>query len=225
MAAKGLRAVLLGGTLAAAAIAATGMAGAQEAPIGQVNFSDPEQTFTQHDRVPATVREDTPDRFQTLAQQPGDDETAEPPRALQLELASDQGPVDVSIAQRASFGADRNGDVDQHARGSEVRIGRNLVREGDASARQGSSVYAFVASDDQALTYRPGQRSEFGGSSGGFALQDQVQVGDMSAGVTYERAGVQASLAYVEREVSTQVGRQSFGQEENFAGVTVTMRH
>jgi hypothetical protein len=46
----------------------------------------------------------------------------------------------------------------------------------------------------------------------------------MSAGVTYERNGIQASLAYVEREESTRVGNQNFTQEEAFTGVTVTMR-
>lgn len=222
MAANGLRAVLLGGTIAAA----TGLAMAQEAPIGQVNFNDPEHAFTQQQGVQTTVREDAPDRFQALSQQDvREDEAAEPPRRLQLEIASDQGLVDVSIAQRASFGSDRNGDIDERGSGSEVRIGRNLVRERDDGPRQGSSVYAFVASDDQALTYSPGQRNDFGGADGGFALQDQVQIGDLSAGVTYERAGVQASLAYVERDVSTRVGRENFSQEERFAGVTVTMRH
>jgi hypothetical protein len=46
----------------------------------------------------------------------------------------------------------------------------------------------------------------------------------MSVGVTYERSGVQASLAYVEREESTTVGNQSFSQDESFTGLTVTMR-
>ena len=35
---------------------------------------------------------------------------------------------------------------------------------------------------------------------------------------------MQASIAYVEREVSAQVGRDSYSREENFTGVTVTMR-
>jgi hypothetical protein len=97
-----------------------------------------------------------------------------------------------------------------------------VQRDGDNN--QGSSVYAFVASDNDALTWRPGARSEFGGRGSAFALQEQVEVGDMSAGVTYERNGVQASLAYVEREESTQVGAESFSQDQSFTGVTVTMR-
>jgi hypothetical protein len=82
----------------------------------------------------------------------------------------------------------------------------------------------FVASDDEALTWQPGVRSEFGGQGASLALQDRVEVGDLSAGVTYERNGVQASLAYVEREESARIGQQNFSQDESFTGVTVTMR-
>jgi hypothetical protein len=122
------------------------------------------------------------------------------------------------------MGANSNGDLDREGRGSEVRIGRGLVQQ-DKDRGDGSSVYMFVASDDEALTWSPGQRTEFGGPrSGGFSLQERVEVGDVSAGVTYERGNVQASLAYVEREVSTQVGRDSYSQDESFTGVTVTMR-
>jgi hypothetical protein len=48
-----------------------------------------------------------------------------------------------------------------------------------------------------------------GGLRGGFALLDRVVVGDVSAGVTFERGCVQASIAYVVRDVSAQVGRDS----------------
>jgi hypothetical protein len=128
------------------------------------------------------------------------------------------------VAQRASFGADENGKVDRRGRGSEVRVGRGLVRDYRERSNDRSAVYMFVASDDEALTWQPGSRSEFGGNGGGLALEDRVEVGDLSAGVTYERNGVQASLAYVEREEATRVGNQSFNQDQSFAGVTVTMR-
>jgi hypothetical protein len=99
-----------------------------------------------------------------------------------------------------------------------------LVQQDSADPNAAPSVYMFVASDDEALTWRPGQRTELGGQRGGFALQDRVEVGDVSAGVTYERGNVQASIAYVEREVSAQVGRDSYSKDESFTGVTVTMR-
>ncbi|MBL8547799.1 MAG: hypothetical protein JNL81_15130 [Hyphomonadaceae bacterium] len=131
----------------------------------------------------------------------------------------------MSFAQRASLGGGQNGDVNSTGRGSEVRIGRGLVDQDDVDPSDRTpSTYVFVASDNEALTWQPGQRSELGGQGSRLQLQDRVTVGDMSVGVTYERNGVQASLAYVEREESTTVGTQTFNQNESFTGLTVTMR-
>lgn len=199
---------------------------AQEAGITGIAFTDPQAALQREAETSFSLnaREDRAERFA-----PSPDPTeANDQRKLELEFAATGDsaglPLDVSVARRASLGADENGDLDRTGSGSEVRIGRGLVQRNDGDARQGSSVYMFVASDDEALTWRPGQRNELGGQGSGFALQDQVEIGDVSAGVTYERNGVQASLAYVEREISTQVGRDSYTTQENFAGVTVTMR-
>ena len=139
-------------------------------------------------------------------------------------IGANESPATAVLPERrASLGADRNGDLDRQGRGSELRVGRGLVDERRDGER--NSTYVFVASDNEALTWQPGSRTEFGGQGSSFALQgDRVEVGDLSAGVTWERNGVQTSLAYVEREQSTRVGNQSFSQDENFAGVTVTMR-
>jgi hypothetical protein len=181
-----------------------------------------EQTFE------LSARDDAAPRFaQTTTATPEATEAA-PPRRLELSFAATGEhaglPLDVSVAQRASLGAGADGDIDREGRGSEVRIGRGLVQQDSADPNAAPSVYMFVASDDEALTWRPGQRTELGGQRGGFALQDRVEVGDVSAGVTYERGNVQASIAYVEREVSAQVGRDSYSKDESFTGVTVTMR-
>ncbi len=147
-------------------------------------------------------------------------------QGMELELAAGGGnsPIDITIAQRAALGVDADGDINRNQRGSELRIGSGLVnrRENDG----GRSVYAFVSSDNQALTWQPGTRTEFGERGNPLALQqNQVEIGDASAGVTYENNGVQTSLAYVERKRFTQVGTQGFTQEESFAGVTVTLRN
>lgn len=133
---------------------------------------------------------------------------------IELELAADGGPVDVSLTRRAIIG-----DADQRRRGggAELRVGHGLVeRRSGGEARD--SAYIFVASDNEALTWRPGDRGA------ALALQEQVEIGDLSAGVAIERGDVQASIAYVEREESTRVGNESFSQDESFAGVTVTVR-
>ena len=147
------------------------------------------------------------------------------PLPVELQIAADRNrtgaPVDVSLAHRGLIGSDQ----DRQGHGTEVRVGRGLVARDNGVHHRGDSVYAFVASDNQALTWRPGARSEFGGAANSLVLQDTVNVGDNSAGVTYEHDGVQASLAYVERTVRAQVGNRGYSQDENFAGVTVTMRH
>lgn len=213
--------LLAGGVL----VGGAGAALAQDSVNG-VMLADPAAALAPQERVvDISARTDSAPRFSATHVPVGESPA---PQRLEMQIAAsgEQSglPLDVSVAQRASLGADAAGDIDRTGRGSEVRIGRNLIQEEDGS-KTGSSIYMFVASDDEALTWRPGQRNEFGaGQSGGFSLQDRVEIGDVSAGVTYERNGVQASIAYVEREVSAQVGRESFSRDENFAGVTLTMR-
>ncbi|GEM_PF-1940194 len=221
-------ALLAGGALAAALFGAS-IASAQEAPapateptpnqtsVDQVDFTDA-QTVLRRSNV--TMRSDVAQRFGPTT---SGNELATGPRRVELEFAAGDGDLDVSFAQRASLGGE-NGDINRAGRGSEVRIGRGLVQEDNTNNQRGSSTYMFVASDNEALTWQPGQRSEFGSQGSSLQLQDRVEVGDMSVGVTYERDGVQASLAYVEREESTTIGRETFNQNESFTGLTVTMR-
>ncbi|WP_135211035.1 hypothetical protein [Vitreimonas flagellata] len=222
---KFLRTAFVASTALAATMVGARFASAQDAALGpgQVDFTDPAAALSQPEApiVAMDVRDDLRPRFAA----PALTNDGESPRRLELELAAGGGnsPIDVSIAQRATLGADRNGDLDRSGRGAEVRIGQGLVDRRENS-ENGRAVYMFVASEDEALTWQPGARSEFGGAGSSVALQDRVEVGDVSAGVTYEQNGVQASLAYVEREESTRVGRQNFNQDQSFTGVTVTMR-
>lgn len=212
---------------------ATGMASTAhaQAAASNVNFADPNAAL--HHPAPeitASTSSQTP-RFSNLAAPPDQADLTrtdqsgggDAPRQVELELSAPGSvtgmPLDVSFAHRNSFGADRNGDLNRHGQGSEVRVGHKLGLSHQRANADPSThrIYAFAASDDQALTWAPGTSS--------VALQDRVQVGDHQAGVTYERGNVQASLAYVQREVSTTVGRESFSKDENFAGVTLTMRH
>lgn len=126
-------------------------------------------------------------------------------------------PLDLSIAQRASLGADEAGDIDRQGRGAELRVGSNLAQQRRRNDEREPSWYVFAASDDEAVTWNPGAGSSF-------SLQDRVEIGDIQAGVTYERGGMQASVAYVQREVSTYVGVRSFSENEDFAGFTLTMK-
>jgi hypothetical protein len=196
---------------------------AQDNPAPRVDFRDPTTALSQGgDGINVSARANDA-RFAPPG--PSESQGGHGPQPVELQIAADGAhtgaPVDVSIAHRGLVGADE----DRQGHGSEVRIGRGLVARDDGAHRRGDSVYAFVASDNQALTWRPGARSEFGGAANSLVIQDTVNVGDNSAGVTYEHDSVQASLAYVQRTVRTRVGNRGYSQDENFAGVTVTMRH
>lgn len=219
-------AVLAGGMLAATAFAMSALAQDMVNPPAEpdapppIDFTDPHAPFTGA-ALDLTVRDGPSPRFSALDRHGAP--SGEDPRRVELALTAGGGdaPLDISISQRASLGANNNGDLDRQGRGSELRVGQGLVGERDGPR---NSTYIFVASENEALTWQPGTRNEFGGRGASFALQDRVEVGDLSAGVTWERNGVQTSLAYVERERSTRVGNQNYTQDESFAGVTVTMR-
>jgi hypothetical protein len=176
-----------------------------------VNFNDPGINLSVHSSDGSRFSSTNP----TETGGPGAHDQVE----LQLSASGARAgvPVDVAFAHRGTINSDDSG---RDRRGSEFRVGHNLVQERDPNKAQGSSVYAFVASDNEALTWRPGAHAD--GAS--LAMQDQVEVGDRSAGITYENHGVQTSLAYVERDIHTRVGGRSYSSDENFAGVTVTLR-
>ena len=190
--------------------------------VDGINLSDPENAF-ERDRFSVDVGFGEANRFSNLG--PGGAKHADNRRDVQVSLiARDVRGFDVAFAERRGFGFNSDGEVTRETRASEVRLGNGLGMERDQPA-QGSRWYVFAASEDEALVWQPGARSEFGGSGNGFALQDRVEVGDLQAGITYELNGFQTSLAYVERETYTQVGQQGFSREENFTGVTLTYRH
>ncbi len=214
---KVLRTTFLAGGALAATMFGAALAVAQDASIAHVDFTDTAGELPRNAALDLSINENEPQRFAPIGPTPDEGSSQ---RRVELELAAGGGdaPLDVSIAQRASLGANRDGDVDRQGSGSELRIGRGLVGERENSRQ--SSTYIFVASDDEALTWQPGARND----GPALALQDRVEVGDLSAGVTWERNGIQTSLAYVERQESTRVGNETYKQDESFAGLTVTMR-
>jgi hypothetical protein len=209
-------------SVAAASQFIPALAHAEEASPLSVNLTDPDHVLDRH--IEVTNDDHAQHRFAQLIPAPDQADASnaaggEAQRQLQIEvpIKSDALPFDVSLTQRASFGADAHGDLNQQGHGSEGRVGRAL---GEPSRRDDNApthrIYAFAASDHEALTWTPGH----------IALQqDRIQVGDRQAGVTYEHGNVQASVAYVEREISATVGRTTASQNENFTGVTLTMRH
>ena len=175
--------------LASVALLSTTVAFAQDVPVGAFGLNGEPLQMRDHELAALSLGEGEPER-----RLPNDAQG----RGLELEIAANAGPVDVSIAQRAQLSA---GDAARRSgAGAELRVGRGLV--GRRQGGQSDSVYVFVASDDEALTWAPGANR----AGAPLELQQQVEIGDRSAGITMERDGVQASVAYVERQSSTRVG-------------------
>jgi hypothetical protein len=207
---------------------AVNAASAQESPAhvaaaSGVNFTDSTNEL-RSDRFSLEVSGGEAGRFTNLAPSPMRSAKSTSDTHYEVALvARGAAGFDVSLSQRGGVGFDASGDIQRQSRASDLRLGRGLrgMRDEPSAA---PSWYFFAASEDEALIWRPGQSNAFGGASPGFALQDRVEVGDLQAGITYEWRGVQASLAYVEREVNVRTGSQNFSQDERFAGFTLTMR-
>jgi len=191
--------------------------------VDNASFVDPSDAFA--DRFDLSFSEAASEtRFINFAPSPsrGDGADRSDYRRYEVELVASAGAgLDVSFAQSAGLGFNRQGDLERESRGSELRFGR--VRRDQPSSEP--TWYFFAASEDEALTWRPGSRNAFGGQGSSFTVQDHVEIGDMQAGVTYERHGWQASIAYVQREISVRTGARTVSQDEDFTGVTLTMRH
>lgn len=193
--------------MAVIVVCSTAMAFAQEVSVGAFGIDGEPLQMRDHELSALSLGEAAQERHL-----PTDAEG----RRLELEIAASAGPLDVSIAQRAQLNND-SAAAHRSGSGAELRIGRGLVERRQGG---GDSVYVFVASDDEALTWAPGANH----AGAPLELQQQVEIGDRSAGVTLERGGIQASVAYVERQSSTRVGGSTINHDHSFAGVTVTVR-
>ncbi len=216
---------LVGFVSLAANIASAQEAGAPTSfvAVEGVNLEDPSDAFA--NRFQVRVGNGNGARFANLAPvDPGTRSDSDTRYEFEI-IASGSSGVDVSFAQRGGLGYNAQGDIERQSRGSELRLGSGLGMDRDDERSAEPRWYFFVASEDEALVWRPGTRTEFGTSGSSLSMQDQVEIGDLQVGVTYERYGIQASLAYVEREIRRTVGTQGFKQDENFAGFTLTMRH
>lgn len=137
---------------------------------------------------------------------------------IALAARSAETGLDVGFAQRTRLQSDDRGE--RIAQGAEVRIGqrlRGLVADFKQPTWDRPAWYLFAASDGQALTWTPAQRD---GAREPIRVQDRVTIGDLQAGVSVEANGLQASLTYLQREVSN--AQRSERQE--FTGIALTWR-
>jgi hypothetical protein len=128
-------------------------------------------------------------------------------------------PLDVSLNQRATLRVSPDGDIHRAGDGAEVRVGNRLsglTKQWDAADWSSPNWYFYAASDNEQLSWSPRVTS---GSSVRYR-EDRVRIGDMQAGFALEAGGVQAAIAYVQRDIQGRYG----SAEENFTGVTVSWR-
>ena len=124
---------------------------------------------------------------------------------------------DVGIAPRIEI--TRDGQYASRRFGGEVRIGQNFDKRGEDPT---SSWYLFAGADGEALVWEPGQESAV--SVGSMALRDKVTVGDIQAGLSLQRGLGQLSFSYIRREVEYRERNLGASQNEEFAGITFSIR-
>jgi hypothetical protein len=149
-------------------------------------------------------------------------------RPLEISVAGPAASsgLDFSVSHQA--GSDQGPTGLATTSGAEVRIGQGLASSLAPRFRSPTSWshpawYIFAASGRQALTFTPSTDPE--ALNRNFRLQDRVNIGAVQAGISMEAAGLQASLSYVQRQVTTMDAiRHEERAQEDFAGLTLTWR-
>jgi hypothetical protein len=127
---------------------------------------------------------------------------------------------DLGVAPRLSVREE--GEFLTQRFGGEVRIGQNLNVLNAKDQPEGW--YVFAGADGEALIWDAGERSSLTPNLGDMALREHVTVGDLQAGVSVQRGGGQLSLSYIRREVKYEDRNGGFKDNEDFAGVSFTLR-
>ena len=126
---------------------------------------------------------------------------------------------DLGVAPRVSVRED--GKLLTQRFGGEVRIGQNIdVLDEDENP---IGWYVFAGGDGEALIW-DANRGEMTPTLSNMGLREQVTVGDIQAGLSIQRAGGALSLSYIRREVKYQDRNGGHEEEEDFAGVSFTLR-
>ncbi|MEM9055452.1 MAG: lipid A-modifier LpxR family protein [Pseudomonadota bacterium] len=124
---------------------------------------------------------------------------------------------DVGIAPRLEI--TRDGQYASQRFGGEVRIGQNFDKRGEDPT---SGWYLFAGADGEALVWEP--NTEGSVSVNDMALRDKVTVGDVQAGVSIQRGMGQLSLSYIRREVEYRERNLGASENEDFAGISFTIK-
>lgn len=127
--------------------------------------------------------------------------------------------LELGIVPRLSIA--REGALETQRLGGEVRIGQNFDKRGESGTHSGW--YLFAGADGEALVWEPDETGSMSFSN--MALRERVTVGDMQAGVSFQRGLGALSLSYIRREVEYRERNLGASEHEDFAGISFTLRH
>jgi len=126
------------------------------------------------------------------------------------------GKIDGFNLQLTPHGSVRvDGDSQSTLVGALVRIGDNL-REG--AEKKSNTWYFFAGADAEALTYTPNSMRRL--TSGNFALQDQIIIGDAQAGLGYRIGDADLALTYYKRQAKA----ENYSYDEDAAALSITWK-
>ncbi len=126
---------------------------------------------------------------------------------------------DIGVAPSLSY--TKEGQYKSRSVGAQLRIGRNFDQRGSGEVAE--SWYVFAGAEGEALVWEAGEHG-LSNLTGAVALRDQVTVGDMQAGVSVQRGSGQLSLSFIRREVKFSDRNGGASEDEDFAGVSFTLR-
>ncbi len=128
---------------------------------------------------------------------------------------------DLSLSPRVAY--NNEGQFASRRVGAEVRVGQDFRFDQRGEQVAIDSWYVFAGQDGEALVWKAGEHG-FSNITGAMALTDQVTVGDVQAGLSVKRGLGELSLSYIRREVEWHDRNGGASTEEEFAGLSFTMR-
>lgn len=126
---------------------------------------------------------------------------------------------DLNVVPSLSY--EREGQFATRSVGAEIRLGRDFDQRGTAAVAD--SWYVFAGTEGEALVWEAGEYG-FSNVTSAMALRDQVTVGDLQAGVSIQRGQGQLSLSYIRREVEWRDRNGGASTNEDFAGLSFTLK-
>lgn len=141
-----------------------------------------------------------------------------------FDAPKEQTGLDFDVGFTPRLAVTQEGAFSTRRLGAEVRLGQSIDARGQEPAK---GWYMFAGADGEALVWEAGDRglaSISGLTGGAMKLRDQITVGDVQAGFAVHRGGGQLSLSYIRREVEYKDRNGGFSENENFAGVSFTLK-